>query len=70
MSKSFSPGLKVLKDYTIQKKRILPLKGKVHVTLDSFVNLDEIIASTFIPGNIKMINIANKLNVEPSTLKW
>ena len=55
MSKSFTPGLKVLKDYTIKKKRILPLKGKVHVTLDTFVNLDEIVASTFIPGNIKMI---------------
>ena len=48
MSKSFTPGLKVLKNYTINKKRILPLKGKVHVTLDTFVNLDEIVASTFI----------------------
>ena len=66
MSKSFTPGLKVLKDYTIKKKRILPVKGKVHVRLDTFVNLDEIVASTFIPGNIKMINIAIKLNVEPS----
>ena len=66
MSKSFTPGLKVLKEYIIQKNRILPLKGKVHVDKEEFVDSNKIVASTFIPGNIKMINIANKLNIEPS----
>ena len=31
MSKSYTPGLKVLEKTLIEKERILPLKGKVHV---------------------------------------
>ena len=69
MAKSFTPGLKVLKNYTLQKDRILPIKGKVHQDVDNSVESSDIVASTFIPGNIKMINITNKLNLEPSYIK-
>jgi len=69
MAKSFTPGLKVLKNYTLQKDRILPIKGKVHQDINNSVESCDIVASTFIPGNIKMINVANKLNVEPSYIK-
>ena len=31
MSKSYTPGLKILKDTNISKERLLPLKGNVHV---------------------------------------
>lgn len=69
MSKSFTPGLKILKKYTILKDRILPLKGKIKTEIDKIVSADDIVASANIPGNVKMINIANKLNIEPSYLK-
>ena len=65
MSKSFTPGLKVLKKYAILKDRILPLRGKIKTEIGNNVSSDDVVASANIPGNVKMINIANKLNVEP-----
>tara|TARA_Y100000996_G_scaffold134088_1_gene101857 strand:+ start:2344 stop:3465 length:1122 start_codon:yes stop_codon:yes gene_type:complete len=64
MSKSYTPGLKVLRDATITKNRLLPLKGSVHVKQNDDVDSDTIVASTEIPGNVHMINIANELNVD------
>ena len=64
MSKSYTPGLKVLKDTNVSKERLLPLKGNVHVKLADIVDCDTIVASTEIPGNVQMINVANELNVD------
>ena len=69
MSKSYTPGLKVLKDTNISKERLLPLKGNVHVKKNDIVNSDTIIASTEIPGNVQMINIANELNIDPDQIE-
>ena len=69
MSKSYTPGLKVLEKTTIQKERLLPLKGKVHVVNDQSVDANHIVASTKIPGNIQMINIANELNIDADQIK-
>ena len=65
MSKSFTPGLKVLKNTEIVKDRILPLKGDIHVKEDDVVDSDFIVASTNIPGNVHMINLTNELNIDP-----
>ncbi len=65
MSKSYTPGLKVLEKISIEKERILPLLGEVHVDIDQQVEADTIVASTKIPGNVQMINIANELNIDP-----
>ncbi len=64
MSKSYTPGLKVLKDADITKERLLPLKGNVHVTENDIVESDTVVASTEIPGNVQMINVANELNID------
>ena len=64
MSKSYTPGLKVLDKAIISKERLLPLQGKVHVENNEKVEADKIVASTQIPGNIQMINIANELNID------
>ena len=64
MSKSYTPGLKVLKDTNIKKERLLPLKGNLHVEINEYVESDTIVASTEIPGNVHMINIANELNID------
>ena len=63
MSKSYTPGLKVLEKTSIEKERILPLSGNVHVKINEEVSHDDIVASTKIPGNVQMINIANQLNL-------
>ncbi len=65
MSKSYTPGLKVLEKALVVKERILPLKGKVHVKLEEKLEADKIVASTKIPGNVQMVNIANALNIDP-----
>ena len=64
MSKSYTPGLKILEKTSIEKERILPLKGKVHVKEGDKVDADNVVASTKIPGNVQMLNIANELNID------
>ena len=66
MSKSYTPGLKVLKYSKVNKERLLPLKGKVHSDINNKVESDTIVASTEIPGNVQMINMVNKLNIDPN----
>ena len=68
MSKSYTPGLKILEKTSIKKERILPLKGKVHVNQGDSVNADSIVASTKIPGNVQMVNVANQLNIDPDEI--
>jgi len=68
MSKSYTPGLKVLKHTKVVKDRLLPLKGEVHVNLDDPVESNTIVASTEIPGNVHMLNIANELNVDANQI--
>ena len=65
MSKSYTPGLKVLEKTSVKKERLLPLSGAVHVSVGQNVLPDEIVASTKIPGNVQMINVANELNLDP-----
>ena len=65
MSKSYTPGLKILDKISIEKERILPLIGEVHVKQDDAVDSDTVVASTKIPGNVQMVNVANELNIDP-----
>ncbi len=64
MSKSYTPGLKVLDSTIVIKERKLPLSGEVLVREGDQVDSNKIVASTEIPGNVQMINIANKLNID------
>jgi hypothetical protein len=68
MSRSYTPGLKILSRTKISKKRQLPLKGIVHLSVGDIVKPDEVVASTELPGNVQMVNVANKLNVEPENV--
>ena len=65
MSRSYTPGLKILSRTKIIKRRQLPMKGNVHLKIGDIVKSDEIVASTELPGNVQMLNVANKLNIEP-----
>jgi len=68
MSRSYTPGLKILARTKISKKRQLPMKGNVHLKVGDVVKSDEIVASTELPGNVQMLNVANKLNIEPENV--
>ena len=69
MSKSYTPGLKILKNTKILKERRLPLKGDINCKVGDKVKNSTIVASTFIPGNIHMINIINQLNIDAQSIK-
>lgn len=68
MSKSFTPGLKVLENTTIKKTRLLPLRGDVVLSKGDKVEPGTVVATTKIPGNVHMVNIANELNIDPSDI--
>ena len=68
MSKSYTPGLKIVDKTNVSKNRLLPLTGKVHVNKDEQVESDCIVASTEIPGNVQMINVTNQLNIDPDQI--
>ena len=59
MSRSYTPGLKILSRTKISKKRQLPLKGVVHLNVGDVVKPDDVVASTKLPGNVQMLNVAN-----------
>ena len=69
MSKSYTPGLKILESTKIIKERKLPLKGIINFKVGDTVSSDDVVASTFLPGNVHMVNISNQLNVDPETIK-
>ena len=52
MSKSYTPGLKILDKISIEKERVLPLIGEVHVKQDDEVVSDTVVASTKIPCSV------------------
>ena len=64
MAHAYTPGLKVLQKTTVDKERRLPLKGDVLVEAGKKVAPDDIVASTHLPGNVQMVNIANLLNID------
>ena len=44
------------------------MKGSVHYKIGDVVSSDDVVASTEIPGNVQMLNVANKLTVEPDNV--
>ena len=68
MSRSYTPGLKVLSRAKIIKKRLLPMRGRVHLKEGDLVDSHKVVASTELPGNVQMLNVSNSLNVEPENI--
>lgn len=64
MAHSYTPGLRVTQDATLQRKRILPLKGDVAVHLGDTVSRDTIVARTELPGDVATVNVVNRLGIE------
>ena len=69
MSKTYTPGLKVLHHTLLRKRRILPIKGIIEKTAGEEVEAVDIVAKTYLPGNVTMIKLANKLNISPSDIR-
>ena len=65
MGQAYTPGLKVADHSTHRVRRVLPIAGDVLVKVGDTVNADQVVAETFMPGDITPLNMANLLSVPP-----
>ena len=65
MAHSYTPGLKVLHSTVVEKVRRLPIKGKVVKSIGDKLLPDEVVATTDLPGNVRIIKVASILSIGP-----
>ncbi len=63
---SYTPGLKVTPGALLHFERRLPIQGEVLVQEGQKVSWDQEVARTDLPGRVEMVNLANKLSLDPS----
>ena len=65
MAHAYTPGLRVSASTTVRKERMLPLEGTVHVSEGERVRAEQVVASTELPGDVTIVNIAHRLSCAP-----
>lgn len=65
MAHAYTPGLKVTNRITHTARRILPVAGEVRVSVGDRVEAEQVVAETFMPGDVVPINLSNLLSVPP-----
>ena len=65
MGQAYTPGLKVTNRLTHRCRRMLPIKGDVLVEVGEHVEAEQVVAQTFMPGDIEPVNLANLLSMPP-----
>ncbi|MBT4138958.1 MAG: hypothetical protein HOE48_13645 [Candidatus Latescibacteria bacterium] len=68
MAHAYTPGLRVTRQATLQRRRQLPLKGEVVVSQGDSVKRDQVVARTDLPGNVTTLNLINTLSCSPTEL--
>jgi hypothetical protein len=68
MAHAYTPGLKVVETALVRKQRRLPLAGEVLVKKGDKVQALDVVARTFLPGNVETVNVANKLGMPPEDI--
>lgn len=68
MAHAYTPGLRVTRQATVQRRRQLPLKGEVVVSQGDEVKRDQVVARTDLPGNVTTLNLINTLSCSPTEL--
>jgi len=69
MAHAYTPGLRVTRHTTLQRRRQLPLKGDVAVAKGDTVTRDQVVARTNLPGNVTTLNLVNTLSCSPTELE-
>jgi hypothetical protein len=69
MGQAYTPGLKVTNRMAYRCRRVLPIKGEVKVDVGQVVQARDIVAQTFMPGDITPVNLANALSMPPGDVK-
>jgi len=63
---AYTPGLMVSHRTIIRRRRVLPIPGDVLVKTNDVVSAQQVVAETFMPGDVIPINIANILSMPPA----
>jgi hypothetical protein len=66
MAHAYTPGLKVTPRIRHQARRVLPIAGEVLVKAGDRVAARDVVAQTFLPGDVTPINLSNQLSVPPA----
>ena len=69
MAHAYTPGLKVTSRMSNRVIRMLPIKGDVMVQVGDTVTANQIVAATYMPGDVYPLNMANMLAVPPKDVK-
>ncbi len=65
MAQAYTPGLKVTPRTIHRARRVLPIAGEVLVKVGQTVQATDVVAQTFMPGEITPLNMANLLSMPP-----
>ncbi len=68
MAHAYTPGLRVAKRTAIEKERTLPMKGTVRAAVGAKVAASDVVAETFLPGDVVSVNAINQLGITPAEL--
>lgn len=68
-SQAYTPGLKVKERYIVRKIRKLPIQGDVLVQKGEKVTHESIVARTFVPGPLHIVNVCTELSIEPEDIE-
>jgi hypothetical protein len=66
MSTAYTPGLTVTSRTTHRVRRVLPIPGDVLVKVGDAVAAEDVVAETFMPGDVTPVNVANLLSLPPA----
>jgi hypothetical protein len=66
---TYTPGLKVVRQVRHRVRRVLPISGDVLVKAGDRVDAEQIVAQTFMPGDVTPLNLAGALSMAPAEVK-
>ena len=66
MAKAYTPGLKVSARTTHRSRRLLPIPGEVKIAAGDSVVASDVVAETFMEGDVVPMNVANRLGCSPA----
>ena len=69
MASAYVPGLKVSSALELHIERRLPLEGEIAVQVGEEVSWDTVVARTFLPGAVELVNVAARLGIEPAEVE-
>jgi hypothetical protein len=66
---TYTPGLKVVSQVRHRVRRVLPIAGNVLVKAGDHVRAEQVVAETFMPGDVTPLNLSNLLSLAPAEVK-